>query len=681
MKRILSFCAICSALNAADIHVGKEAPTIHAAIKMAVAGDTIHLEPKVYRDYAGFYLKKGEPGKPITLDGHGATLEGSDPIDPAKWREVSPGLFAIDDLLPGLSDAVIGRWFFLFDGKMQLMGRTSKGRSAPLKKPDELQAGEWTFVKDPSREKPPSKAIYGTFYLKLAPNQKLADAKIFAPVRSAGVQFGGDNAHLVIKNLTATHPYNDGFNIHGDCREVVFENIRAIECGDDGISAHESAQYRVDGFVSIGNSTGICDTGTAQTSYKNIFLARNVAFDLYFLDDGRYSITNAIVLSSAQNPFTTTGREKGDCRLDLDNVLLRRLVEPRMGIIALNSTVTGKRCTFENLDFKVTGTAKWDNSLINGKGVPEGSKPNGADVDGLLKLMPYSKATPATFVDVAYGPHVRQRMDVWLGKSEKPTPVVFYIHGGGWAAQDKTDIHQHLDVSAFLDAGISVASINYRFLADANTAKITPPLQWPLQDAARALQTLRARSVDWNLDKTRVAACGVSAGGCSSLWLAMHDDMADGNSADPIARESTRVLFTVTKAPQPSLDPKQLVEWIPNSEYGGHAFGYTGKTRKETFAPFLANREKHLAELREWSPMSHASSDDPFAVLLTTKEDKPPVKGEPQKDPTHSAVLGLMLQDTLTPLGVKCEVRHPLDGKPETTMQEVLMQHLTSSKP
>lgn len=660
--------------HAADIHVGKDVPTIHAAIKMAVAGDTIHLEPKVYRDYAGFYLKKGEPGKPITLDGHGATLEGSDPIDPAKWREVSPGLFANDDLLPGLSDAAIGRWFFLFDGKMQLMGRTSKGRSAALKKPENLQAGEWTFVKDASREKPPSKAIYGTFYLKLAAGQSLAEAKVFAPMRSAGVQFGGDNAHLVIKNLTATHPYNDGFNIHGDCRDVVFENIRAIECGDDGISAHESAQYRVDGFVSIGNSTGICDTGTAQTSYTNLFLARNVAFDLYFLDEGRYSIKNAVVLSSAQNAFTTTGREKGDCRLEMENVLLRRLVEPKTGVIAQNSTVTGKRCTIENLDFKVTGTASWENCLINGKPAPEGSNATGADVNGLLKLMPDADATPASFVDVAYGPHFRQTMDVWLAKSARPTPVVFYIHGGGWGAQDKTDIHQHLDVRAFLDAGISVASINYRFLADANAANVTPPLQWPLMDAARALQHLRSKAGEWNLDKTRIAASGVSAGGCSSLWLAMHDDMADAQATDPISRESTRVLFTVTKAPQPSLDPKQLVEWIPNSEYGGHAFGYIGKTRKETFAPFFANRDKHLTELREWSPISHASADDPFAVLLTTKEDKPPVKGEPQKDPTHSAVLGLMLQDSLKPLGVKCVVRHPLDGKPETTMQEVLMR-------
>lgn len=386
MKSSLILLVLCPLLSARDIQVGRDAPHIAAAIKEAQPGDTIHLEPKVYRDYAGFYNKKGEPGRPITLDGHGATLDGSDPIDPAQWNEVSPGLFAADNLLPHLDDAIIGRWFFLFDGKMQLMERTSKGKSAPLKNPEELQPGEWTFVKDPSREKPPSRQIYGTFYIKLAAGKTLAEAKITAPVRSAGVQFSGDNAHLVIRNITATHVYNDGFNIHGDCREVVFENIRAIECGDDGISAHESAQYSVDGFISIGNSTGICDTGTARTSYKNLFLARNVAFDLYFLDEGRYTITNAVMVSSAQSPFTVTGRAMGDCRVSIENVLFRRLVEPRIGIITTNSVVTGKRCTFENLDFKITGTANWENCIINGQ--PSSVGASGADVQALLKLMP-----------------------------------------------------------------------------------------------------------------------------------------------------------------------------------------------------------------------------------------------------------------------------------------------------
>lgn len=355
MKLAALFFTLALPLAARDIYVGKDAPTIHHAIKMAVAGDTIHLEPKVYRDYAGFYGKKGEPGKPVTLDGHGATLEGSDPIDPAKWRDVSPGLFANDDLMPGLSDAVIGRWFFLFDGKMQHMGRTSKGKQAPLKKPEELQAGEWTFVKDPSREKPPSKAIYGTFYLKVAAGQSLAEAKVFAPMRSAGVQMSGDNAHLVIKNLTATHPYNDGFNIHGDCRDVIFENIRAIECGDDGISAHETAEYRVDGFVSIGNSTGICDTVAARTSYNRVFIADCIGYDLFFLDDGRYKLTNAVIFSKAQNPFTVTGREDKHCELEIDNVLFRRLVEPRTALIAATAVVKAKRLTMEGIKFDARG--------------------------------------------------------------------------------------------------------------------------------------------------------------------------------------------------------------------------------------------------------------------------------------------------------------------------------------
>jgi hypothetical protein len=76
--------------------------------------------------------------------------------------------------------------------------------------------------------------------------------------------------------------------------------------------------------------------------------------------------------------------------------------------------------------------------------------------------------------------------------------------------------------------------------------------------------------------------------------------------------------------------------------------------------------------------MSHASANDPLAFILCTKDDKPPVKGEAQSDPTHSAVLGLMLQDTLKPLGVKCEVRHPLDGLPQISLQELLLQKMTA---
>ncbi|TWU08949.1 acetyl esterase [Symmachiella macrocystis] len=290
-------------------------------------------------------------------------------------------------------------------------------------------------------------------------------------------------------------------------------------------------------------------------------------------------------------------------------------------------------------------------------------------------------ATPANFTDLSYGEHFRQSMDVWLADSKTPTPLVFYLHGGGWAAQDKSDIHQHLDVRKLLDAGISVASVNYRLLQDANAADVKPPVQWPLEDAARALQFVRSQADRWNIDKKRIAACGVSAGGCSSLWLALHDDMAKPDSDDPIARESTRLICAAGKAPQTSLDPRQLVEWIPNSEYGGRAFGFSGQSRPESFAPFLAARDSILSQIQRFSPIEHADKNDPPLFMEFPAQDEVPVAGERQSDPTHSAVSGLMLQRKLEGLGGKVELRYKSDGKTgSATMQEFLMQQLQSNQ-
>lgn len=363
--------------------------SIRHAIQIAKAGDTIHLKPVVYHEYAGFYNKQGEPEKPITLDGHGATLEGSDAIDPATWTEVSPGLFKNDELLPTLNLAILWRWFFLIDGNINRMGRVLKGKSEPFRKPEELKPGEWTFVGNHTKTKggSDSNKARGSFFIKVKPGQTLKQANIRYPVRSAGVQLSGDNAHLVIRNLTATHSQNDGFNIHGDCRDVVFENIRASECGDDGISAHETAQYRVDGFTSIGNGTGICDTGSSETSYRNVFIADCVGVDLYFLDTGHYSVSNAVVLSSAQKPMLVTGRADGRCTLSIDNLYLRRTGHPEPAIVASHSRVTARHLTLDNLDVRVTGEMSYDACLINGQAHPADANSPGAELEQLINTV------------------------------------------------------------------------------------------------------------------------------------------------------------------------------------------------------------------------------------------------------------------------------------------------------
>ena len=69
---------------------------------------------------------------------------------------------------------------------------------------------------------------------------------------------------------------------------------------------------------------------------------------------------------------------------------------------------------------------------------------------------------------------------------------------------------------------------------------VDPPVKGCLFDAARAIETLRSKAKEWDIDPTRIASTGGSAGACTSLWIAMHDDLAEPSSDDPIDRESTR---------------------------------------------------------------------------------------------------------------------------------------------
>lgn len=162
----------------------------------------------------------------------------------------------------------------------------------------------------------------------------------------------------------------------------------------------------------------------------------------------------------------------------------------------------------------------------------------------------YDKSVPKpTMSEVRYGEHERHVLDFWQAESDAPTPLVFIIHGGGWNGGTKERAGRFADISALLKAGISAVSINYRLVPQAVEAGIEPPVKAPLHDAARALQFVRSKATEWNLDKDRIGAAGGSAGACSSLWLAFHDEMADPESRDPVARESRRGEVIAAAAP------------------------------------------------------------------------------------------------------------------------------------
>jgi arylsulfatase len=285
---------------------------------------------------------------------------------------------------------------------------------------------------------------------------------------------------------------------------------------------------------------------------------------------------------------------------------------------------------------------------------------------------------PPTRADVAYGTHPKQVLHFWKtpqATADRPAPLLFFIHGGGWQGGDRMSGLTGM-LPQMLAAGVSVVSTEYRFIKEAMDAGIDPPVQAPLSDAARALQTVRSKAAEWHFDKTRIAASGGSAGACSSLWLALHDDMADPASADPVARESTRLLAAAVTGAQTTLDPMQMKEWTPNSRYGGHAFGFmpSPEKRDTQFAEFLAARDRLLPVINRYSPYALVSPDDPPIYL---QYGSPPALGQEQKDPTHSANFGVKLKERLDAVGVSCELVYP--GAPHVehpTVQAALIDML-----
>ncbi len=268
------------------------------------------------------------------------------------------------------------------------------------------------------------------------------------------------------------------------------------------------------------------------------------------------------------------------------------------------------------------------------------------------------------FRDVRYGPHERNVLDLWLAKSDGPTPLVLYIHGGGFRGGDKRSL-QADRLQEYLEAGFSVAAINYRLT---NVA----PAPAAYLDCGRALQFLRYHAKKWNLDPKLVASTGGSAGAGTSMWLAFHDDLADPESDDPIARQSTRLTSIAVDNGQSSYDPRFAEKiGLPRPNFERHSFflPFYGITADEIDTPRAYQRYEQAA------PITYVSADDPPALLDYRFADEEVDANSPLGLVVHHPKFGIALKERLDELGIECVVqyldrpggrlvRHPDQGEP-----------------
>ena len=271
---------------------------------------------------------------------------------------------------------------------------------------------------------------------------------------------------------------------------------------------------------------------------------------------------------------------------------------------------------------------------------------------------------PPTHADVAYGPDPMNIMDLWLAPSDKPTPMLVNIHGGGFIGGDKGGISSDL-IRNMNEAGISVASINYRLTEGGlfDGGKNMYPA--PMHDGARAIQYLRYHAEKYKLDKSRFAATGGSAGGCMLMWLGFHDDLAEAGHEDPVLRESTRLQVLAPRGGQTTTHGPTFMEW-----FGVESLNLSKKAGVvQPSSAMEEPSEEVLALSLDASPITHLTPDDPPIYLFYNMQNNPVDETTPWGTWVHHPILGIKLKEAMDLyLGMECHLEYK-DG-PEVTDYE-----------
>ncbi len=139
-------------------------------------------------------------------------------------------------------------------------------------------------------------------------------------------------------------------------------------------------------------------------------------------------------------------------------------------------------------------------------------------------------------------------LTIYPAPADKATGMAIVVCPGGGYAHLAMG-HEGQDVARWLNSiGVSAFILKYRH---------APQYQHPapLQDAQRALRTVRARAAEWKINPKRIGIWGFSAGGHLASTAGTHFDDGNAKSADPIERVSCRPDFLILAYPVITLKP------------------------------------------------------------------------------------------------------------------------------
>ena len=353
-----------------------------------------------------------------------------------------------------------------------------------------------------------------------------------------------------------------------------------------------------------------------------------------------------------------------------------RLLSVLVLIVAPGSAAESNRQLQEQLkrypeaDTNKDGVLTFDEAQAYAKVIRKGRKGGvaaDANADGPAIAASRAKKPAPTHADVSYGPHARNVLDLWLAKSSTPTPLVVYIHGGGFVNGSKDGANADM-INACLEAGVSFMAINYRFRTSA-------PIQDILRDCARSIQFVRSKAPDYHLDPARIASYGGSAGAGTSLWLAFHPDLADPKSSDPVLRQSSRIVAAGALNTQATYNVLRWPEFLgkPNSEWDR-----PGETPAFYGLKSSAELVQATAILDDVDMLKQISRDDPPVFMFSAQPDGELAnRGHYLHHPNHARTVKKACDEAGVPATIWFAMTEPrIEGDYQVKLREFLFKHL-----
>jgi acetyl esterase/lipase len=201
----------------------------------------------------------------------------------------------------------------------------------------------------------------------------------------------------------------------------------------------------------------------------------------------------------------------------------------------------------------------------------------------------------------------RQKLDLFLPKkraTDKPLPMIAFIHGGGWRNGDKRGGLRR--VAALVETGeFAGASIGYRLTGEAS---------WPAQihDCKAAIRWLRAHAEEFGFDPNRIAVMGSSAGGHLVAMLGTSGDVKklEGNLGKH-KKISSRVNCVI--------DEFGPTNFLKMNDFPG-TMNHLSADSPES--KLLGQQITKVPELvREASPITYVTKDDPPILIIHGSND------------------------------------------------------------